>query len=330
MTTRHLIDPDLLPGLDLFPPFELDGADLQALRLAAAEALPSPATYAQKNVSVETVSIPGPVGAPNMQLILYRPLNAKLPVPVFLSIHGGGYVFGSAAEMGPANVRTAMELGCLVASPEYRLAPETRAPGPAEDCYAALRWLNAHAEALGLDVGRIAVGGMSAGAGLAASLALLVRDRGEMSLCFQRLIYPMLDDRTACSPSQETNAFTGEFVWTRASNRFAWRAYLGQDPGTENISQYAAAARATDLGGLPPTYMTVGMLDLFLEECMAYAQRLMKAGVQTELHVLPGAYHGFELASDAPITRDSEEERRQALARAFDATLHKSETRCSK
>lgn len=158
---------------------------------------------------------------------------------------------------------------------------------------------------------------MSAGAGLAAALALLTRDRGEFSLCFQQLIYPMLDDRTVIRDPGDDNQVTGEFVWTRASNRLGWQHYLGAEPGSEGVSAYAAAGRADDLTGLPPAYVAVGMLDLFLEECIDFAQRLIKAGVQTELHVLPGAYHGFELASEAELSKANEAERRAALARAL-------------
>ena len=151
--------------------------------------------------------------------------------------------------------------------------------------------------------------------GLAAALALLARDRGEVPICFQLLTYPMLDDRTATTATP--NPFTGEFVWTPEANRFAWSALLGHEPGVAGVSPYAAAARATDLSGLPPAYISVGALDLFVDEDIAYAQRLLRAGVPTELHIIPGAYHAFEMAFEAPITVAAQGERRTALARAF-------------
>lgn len=267
---------------------------------------------------VERMIVPGPAGAPDVEIILYRPLQAAVgPLPLFLNIHGGGYIFGSAAENGPVDVITAAEVGCLVASVEYRLAPETVAPGAVEDCYAALHWLHSNADQLSIDPRRLAVGGNSAGGGIAAALALLARDRAEIPICFQLLIYPMLDDRTVLQAPADRNPCTGEFVWTRTSNHVGWRSYLGQEPGALAVAPYAVPARFEKLADLPPAYITVGMLDLFLEEDIAYAQRLMKAGVPTELHVLPGAYHGFELASDAAVTRRSERERREALKRAF-------------
>lgn len=317
MTTKALVDPELIVGIDSFPIFDLEGGDLAKLRLDGAAALPPIESYARDDVNIERITVPGPAGAPDVGVIIYRPTSVKGPLPVLINIHGGGYLFGSAADTGPGDVRTAAEIGCLVASVEYRLAPETAAPGAVEDCYAALLWLHSNARALSIDPCRIAVGGHSAGGGLAAALALLARDRGEIPICFQLLIYPMLDDRTAVRNAAEDNLHTGEFIWTRKSNRVGWRAFLGHEPGTVAVKPYAVPARATDLAGLPPAYITVGMLDLFLEEDVEYARRLMAAGVPTELHVLPGAYHGFEMVPDAELSRRSEIERRAALRRAF-------------
>ena len=195
------------------------------------------------------------------------------------------------------NQSLASELGCVVVSVDYRLAPETPHPGPIEDCYAALKWMHAHADELGIDPARIAVGGESAGGGLAACLALLARDRGEIPLVFQLLIYPMLDDRTVTEA--EPHPFAGAFIWTRDSNRFGWTSLLGCEPGGDEVSPYAAASRATDLKGLPPTFIAVGSLDLFLEEDLEYTRRLLRAGVSTELHIYPGAYHAFNMVPDA-------------------------------
>lgn len=247
--------------------------------------------------------------------LVYRPRDASPPRPAVLHIHGGGYVAGSMHMMDGANRKLAAELGCVVVSVDYRLAPETPHPGPVGDCYAALRWLHAHGGTLGVDATRIAVSGESAGGGLAAALALLARDRGEVPVIFQRLIYPMLDDRT-CTRS-DPNPYTGEFVWTRAHNHFGWRSLLGHEPGVPAVSPYAAAARAKDLAGLPPAFISVGALDLFFDESLEYAQRLVRAGVSTELHVYPGAFHGSDAADGAALTVDAQHNAREALRRAF-------------
>jgi len=313
--SRHLVDPQLVAALDLFAPLDLDPMRIGETRAMFTATMPPLESYARPTVRVETRSVPGLSGAPDVPVTLYWPVQAQRPLPVLLHIHGGGYLFGSAARSGPGSVRTADELGCLVASVDYRLAPETRAPGALEDCYAVLAWLNREAVALGIDPARIAVGGESAGGGLAAALALLARDRGEYALCFQLLIYPMLDDRTCVRAP--ANLHVGAFVWTPAYNAMGWRSYLGIEPGSAGVSAYAAPARATDLSGLPPAYLCVGALDLFLEEDMDYATRLLTAGVPTELHVLPSAYHAFEVVEDAAVTVRSQAERRRALAAAF-------------
>lgn len=317
--SRHLVDPQLVAMLDLFQPLDTDPAKIVATRALFASMAPPVESYARPSVTIEQRSVPGPAGAPDVPVLLYWPAERQGPLPVFIQIHGGGYIFGSAAGSGAGNVRTADELGCLVVSVDYRLAPETLAPGAVEDCHAVLAWLNREAAALGIDPTRIAVGGESAGGGLAAGLALLARDRGEFALCFQMLIYPMLDDRTAMSAPDMApkNPHVGDFVWTRAYNEFAWRCYLGSEPGTPGVSPYAAPGRGEDLSGLPPAYIAVGGLDLFLEEDMDYAARLMAVGVPVELQVYPGAYHAFEMVIDADVARRAEADRRRALAAAF-------------
>lgn len=222
-------------------------------------------------------------------------------------------MLGSPEMMDTANRVLASELGCAVFSVDYSLAPETRFPGPLEDCYAVLVWLQGNAERLGVDVARIGVKGESAGGGLAAALALLSRDRSGPHLAFQHLIYPMIDDRTCVDP--DPNPFTGEFVWTPAHNRFGWSSLLGRPPGSPDVSAYAAAARAENLRGLPPTFISIGALDLFLEENLAYARRLSRAGVAVELHVYPGAFHEFHKAQEARVTKAAERDSRDALKR---------------
>jgi triacylglycerol lipase len=260
-------------------------------------------------------SAPGPAGAPEVPVIVLRPAGADGVLPCILHIHGGGYVLGSAAAGEAALRPLAADLGCCVVTVDYRLAPETPHPGPVEDCYAALAWVFAHAEALKIDPARIGVMGESAGGGLAAGLALLARDRGDYALAFQHLIYPMIDDRTVTHP--DPHPHVGEFVWTPQRNRFGWTSLLGAEPGSDGVSPYAAAARAEDLSALPPTFIATGALDLFLEEDLEYARRLTRAAVPVELHVYPGAYHGFQWERRADVARQAERDSRAALARAL-------------
>jgi acetyl esterase/lipase len=184
-----------------------------------------------------------------------------------------------------------------------------------DDCYAGLAWTHRHAAELGVDAARIAVGGASSGGGSAAGLALLARDRGELPVGFQLLIYPMLDDRNVTPASR---ALTDRRVWNRASNLIGWGAYLGDAAGTDLVSPYAAPARATNLAGLPPAYLAVGDLDLFIDEDIEYAQRLQQADVPTELHVYPGGTHAFDsYAPASALARRFAADRDEALRRAF-------------
>jgi|GEM_PF-95801 len=222
---------------------------------------------------------------------VYRPADAAGVLPVIFWIHGGGYVFGKIAQDDPSAVYYAKSLPCIVVSVGYRLAPEFPFPAALEDCYAALKWVHDNAAEQQMDPAKIALYGVSAGAGLAAGLTQLARDRGEMSILFQMLAYPMLDDRNITQiddPEQDT------LLWTSAKNRTAWRAYLGQEPGGENTPLYAAPGRTENLADLPPAYIYVGELDLFLNEDVAYAGALIQAGVSTELHVFKRSTHGFD------------------------------------
>jgi acetyl esterase/lipase len=189
--------------------------------------------------------------------------------------------------------------GVVGVSVDYRLAPETPYPGPLDDCYAALRWAHDNAAELGIDPARIGIYGLSAGGGLAAALALLARDRGEVPLAFQLLDCPMLDDHQI-TPSINASEL---YVWSAASNEFGWRSYLGARYGSDDVPPYAAAARATDLAGLPPACLVVGSIDGFRDEDIDYAQRLNQAGVPCELHVIAGLPHAYQMAPDAAAVR---------------------------
>ena len=312
MNSRHLVDPELRDLLTQFEAMDLGplGADNLIERRAMGVAFPDPG---DDGVSVEVRKVPGPAGAPDVELRVMRPTGATGPLPVIFHMHSGGYVVGTAAEYEPISRPLVAPLGCAVVSVDYRLAPETPHPGPIEDCYAGLAWVFRNAAAEGFDPTRIGVKGESAGGGLAAALALLARDRGEFALAFQALIYPMIDDRTGSG--SEPHPYAGEFLWNAETNRFGWASLLGRDPGGADVSAYAAAARADDLSGLPPAFVYTGALDLFLEENIEYVRRLARAGVPVEFHLFPGAYHAFEFQSEAAITRQARELTLAALKR---------------
>jgi len=214
---------------------------------------------------------------------VFRPASPSGSGAALLWIHGGGYVIGHAAQDDVLCRRFSRELGIVVVSVDYGLAPENPYPAPLEDCYSALTWL---AGLPSVDPARVAIGGASSGGGLAAALALLARDRREVPLVAQLLVYPMLDDRTV---DREGLDNAGLRVWNQASNKFGWSAYLGDaDP------EVAVPARREDLAGLPPAWMGVGTLDLFHDEDLAYADRLNDAGVPCQVEVIAGAFHGFD------------------------------------
>ncbi len=298
---------DLLAGLA----DDIPGTRTAMATLAASVAHPP----VPEGLTIEDRYAPGPDGAPDVLVRLYRPAQPPSPAPGLYWIHGGGLVMGDIAMNDDSCAAIAEKLQIVVASVEYRLAPEYPYPAPLEDCYAGLRWLASSADELDLDQERIAIGGASAGGCLAAGLALLARDRGEVPVSFQLLVYPMLDDRNI-TPSSHT--VVDPKVWNRDANLVGWNAYLAGRAGAEDISPYAAPARATDLAGLPPAYINVGDLDLFLDEDIAYAQALMRADVPVELHVYPGAFHGSSnFVSRSALSRRWLADERAALARAL-------------
>jgi acetyl esterase/lipase len=308
------VAPDLRAGLEAFPADFLDLSDIAGMRQKWAELrdmLPAPVI---EGVSSEDYHVPGARGEPDVLVRVHRP-EGREPLPALLWIHGGGFVLGSVESDDPRARSLAKNCNCVVASVEYRLAPEYPFPAPMDDCYAALEWLHTAASELSVDADRIAVGGASAGGGLAAGLALVARDRGEVGVCFQLLIYPMID-HTNSTPS--SHAITEPRVWNRESNLLAWEAYLGPPEGRAGVPTYAAPARAGDLNGLPPAYITVGELDLFLDENIVYAQRLLQAGVTSELHVYQGFFHAADvLSAEADTSRRFTSGCEQALVRAL-------------
>jgi len=312
MPSKHLVDPELAPLVEMMVDARRAAGEPSPM-MAALMARPAPTS---DRVESREIRLPGPPGAPEVRALLYTPRSAG-PHPAILHIHGGGYVMGAPEMSAAGNVKYAEDFGAVVLSVDYRLAPATKHPGPVEDCYAALAWLFAQADALGVDRSRVIVSGESAGGGLAAALALLARDRGEYPLAFQHLIYPMIDDRTVTHP--EPSPFVGQFVWNTGSNLYGWESLLTQPPGSPDVPAYAAASRAEDLSGLPPTYLACGAIDLFLEEDLDYARRLIRAGVPTELHVYPGAPHGFNLIADARVARQAARDSLAALGKALAA-----------
>lgn len=257
-------------------------------------------------------------GAPNggsIPVRVYRPAGLAGSAPALLYLHGGGMIMGSVAADDGFAATLAEDAGCVVVSVEYGLAPENPGTGPVEDCYAALLWLHRHAGEVGVDRDRLALFGSSAGGGLACGTAMLARDRGGPRLALQMLIYPMLDDRNRTASS---HAVLDLGIWDRAANIEAWSLVLGGDAGTGRVSPYVAPARATDLTGLPPTYIEVGDLDLFLDEDLELARRLADAGCGVEIHRYPGAYHGFDqLAPGSDTARTAAGNRITALRGAL-------------
>ena len=312
------VDPELRVVLEKFPKIGLldlnkivpARAMMKKMFLSMQAGLP-----AIEGVTSRDESVPGPQGDPEVRVRIYQPVDRSPLLPALFWIHGGGYVVGDIDQDDRLMQQIVTRVNCVAVSVDYRLAPEHPFPAPVEDCYAGLKWLFAHAGELGVDPSRIAIGGASAGGGLAAGLALLARDRAEVKVAFQLLIYPMIDDRNSTPASYE---ITDPRVWNRESNRLGWKAYLGRDGGGEGVSPYAAATRATDLAGLPPAFIPTGALDLFVDENIEYAQRLIQAGVATDLHVYPGAFHGFDIfAPSAAVSKQFKTERDAALKRAL-------------
>ncbi|RCG26230.1 alpha/beta hydrolase [Sphaerisporangium album] len=314
------IDPELAEGLEqaFLPPVDLarmSPRDLPGVRGRMRASFTAMPPAAVPGVEIEDRTVPGPDGDPDVRVRVYRPAGRGGPLPVLYWMHGGGMVLGMVEMDDAVLSRYVRDVGCVVVSVEYRLAPEHPHPAPVEDCYAGLMWTVKNAGELGVDPDRVAVGGSSAGGGLAAGTVLLARDRGGPSVSFQFLLSPMLDDRNETPSSRE---FDEAVMWSRGENIFGWTALLGEAVGTAAVPAYAAPARAADLSGLPPCYIDVGELEVFRDECADYAQRLARAGVSTEFHLFPGAFHGFDaLLPDAGVSVRAVAGRVAALRRAL-------------
>lgn len=264
---------------------------------------PSDAVLSQGGAfTVEERSIPGGTGS-DISVVICTPAQTAPPRPTLYLVHGGGMFSGTARQSMPAYMHLAEALELVIVAVDYRLAPETPYPGPVEDCAAGLKWTFENADELGIDGNRVVVLGQSAGGGLAASLILLERDHGHRMPLGLMLTAPMLDDRNNTVSAQQME---GIDTWDRSRNEVGWTALLGSQKGTPDVSPYAAPARATDLSGLPPTFLDVGSAETFRDEVVDFASKIWKSGGQAELHVWPGGFHGYELlAPGASISRDT-------------------------
>ena len=318
MTTFPTLDPELAAAVTMLP--EVDFSDLPAARATFDSLVGSLlADLSFNGVDVHELSVPGLGDDPDVGIRFFTPENAAGPLPVLLWIHGGGFAIGTAASSDPYCVEVVRELGFAVASVEYRLAPETPFPGPLDDCYAALTYIHAHTKELGIDPSRIAVGGQSAGGGLAAGTVLRARDEGVVPVAFQLLEIPELDDRLT---TDSMTTFVDTPLWDRPNAVLSWQYYLGKSytgPDDPAVPIYAAPARATDLSGLPPTYLCTMELDPLRDEGIEYALGLLRAGVSVELHSFPGTFHGSGLLATAEVSKRAMTEALDALRRGLRA-----------
>ena len=285
------IDKELLPALDDFPALEIDRGNIEKIRALLLERAPLPSSLAVKEEELKIVKADREI-----PIFIFRK-SSKPSQPVVLWIHGGGYIFGSAYDERAKVIADFCD--CTVVSVEYRLAPEHPFPAGAEDCMAALEWVFDNADSLGIQAGKIAIGGASAGAGMAAGVSLMNRDGRNIPLCFQVLLYPMLDNLHATPSGNITN----HPVWKRSTSFNAWEMYLNGTPA-EAASEYAAPSRAESLKGVPPTYISVGSEDLFRDEDIGFGQKLIEDGIPCEMSVFPGMYHAGEgFAPAAKVSR---------------------------
>jgi acetyl esterase/lipase len=308
----YAFDPELAAAIEVMP--NLDLTSIDEARAAMKELLAQLPEADTSGVTITDVLIAGPDGAPDVPLRIYRPDTPSGPAGVY-DVHGGGFILGDLEIVHAGNARIARETGAVVVSVDYRLAPEHPYPAGLEDCYTGLAWFAEHADEFGVDPDRIAIHGISAGGGLCAGLALLARDRGGPAIAFQYLGVPEVDDRLVTA---SMTAFTDTPMWSRPRAVISWDSYLGAGvPGTESVPIYAAPARATDLAGLPPAYVSTMEFDPLRDEGLAYALALQAAGVQVELHMFPGTFHGSAMVEHAAVTQREKAEEIVVLRRAL-------------
>jgi acetyl esterase len=305
-------DPELAAIVPLLPNVDITNVTVARANLDAMVAQFSP-TLDESSLDIEDYQVPGHEADPDVTVRVFRSRRATGAVPALLYIHGGGFVLGSVAGEQDNAATLALTLDIVVASVEYRLAPEHPYPAGLHDCFAALKWLCEHANDLGVDLARVGVYGSSAGGGLAAALALFCRDRGGPSLCFQFLAMPVLDDRLE-TPSMQTFVDTPE--WDRPSAELSWAYYLGSSR-SDDVPAYAAPARAADLRGLPPAYVLTMEFDPLRDEGILYALALLDAGVSVELHSYPGTFHGSTKFTTAGVSHRIANEQMHVLRRAL-------------
>jgi acetyl esterase/lipase len=314
----YTYDPELTPLLALLPPIDLIDPVATRQQLAAMVAQLN-AELDTSDIAIEDRSIPGPRDAPNINVRIYQPAGLAASTAGLLHIHGGGFVMGDLeSELGTC-LALCRQLGIVLVSVDYRLAPESPYPAALDDCYTALQWLHVNCAELLVDPARVGLFGLSAGGGLAAATALLARDRLGPAICFQYLGIPELDDRLA-TPSMEQ--FVDTPMWNRQSAELSWDYYLGTQlrRGSDNVPCHAAPARTQDLSGLPPAYISTMEFDPLRDEGVQYALRLMQAGVPTELHSFPGTFHGSSMLQSARISQRESTEMMAVLGRALDCS----------
>jgi acetyl esterase/lipase len=265
----------------------------------------------------EEHTVPRPDGGPPLAVTVFRPAGSNGPLPGLYFLHPGGMITGDRF----TGINTALDwvddLKAVVVTVEYRLAPEHPHPAPVEDCYSGLAWTAENSQMLGIDPDRILVVGGSAGGGLAAATSILARDQNGPSIRAQILLCPMLDDR---NQSVSSHQYVGVGVWDRLNNEVGWTALLGEARGGPTVPPYAAPARLDDFSGLPEAFIDVGSAEVFRDEAVAYASRLWEAGVQAELHVWAGGFHGFTgSVPGAEISREALAAQRSWLKRVLAA-----------
>lgn len=310
MSTLPLVDPETRPLLELMPTRRFGMGDIPMVREVSEQRF---AFLGPPPLAPQVVTIAGPGGP--LDLYIYDPEPRREGRGALLHIHGGGMIMGSARTMQHGPSAVAASTGTLVASVEYRLAPEHPFPAPQDDCLAALEWLAGAGSEWAFDPARLGLIGESAGGGLAAATALMARDRNGPVLAAQFLTYPMLDHRTGSDQCPYANPATGEFIWTREANQVGWAALQGRYQPVDHRKGWFSPALADDLAGLPPTWIGTGSLDLFLDENLDFARRLTAAAVPVELHSYPGAIHAFSAVPGSRLTQAYARDLMSAVAR---------------